>query len=203
MQRIFLFVAFTLLFSGVSCAQEEHPRFEVTADYSYFRANPSLPSVWNTQNLNGGGGDVTVFFLNHFGVRADLQGYNSTNQCPAASSGLTNCVNSNLFTYMFGPVAKYRFHRFEPFADALFGGAHSNFYKSACTANTVLYEGTNADTTAFSMAFGGGVDFEATHRFSLRLFDADYVRTGFGNNFILGNSAQSNFRVQTGVQFRF
>lgn len=201
MQRVFLFVA-VFLFGGFACAQER-PRFEVTADYSYFRVNPSLPSVWNTQNLNGGGGDVTVFFLNHFGVKADLQGYNSTNQCPAASSALTDCVSSNLFTYMFGPVAKYRFHRLEPFAEALFGGAHSNFYKNACTANTVLCASPNADTTAFSMAFGGGVDFEATRRFSVRLFDADYVKTNFGNNFILGNRAQSNFRFQTGLQFRF
>lgn len=83
MKRLFPFAALALFCAGLGCAQEG-PRFEVSADYSYFHANPSLPSVWNSQNLNGGGGDVTVFFLNHFGVKADLQGYGSTNQCPAA-----------------------------------------------------------------------------------------------------------------------
>jgi len=202
MKRIFSLVALTFLLGGLACAQE-NPRFEVTADYSYFRVNPSLPSVWNTQNLNGGGGDVSVFFTNHFGVKADLQGYNSSNQCPAASSGLTNCTSGNLFTYMFGPVAKYRFGKFEPFSEVLFVGAHSNFYKNACNSNSVLCSTSTPDSTSFAFAVGGGVDFEATHRLSIRLFDADYVRTNFGDNFILGNSSQSNFRVQTGVQVRF
>lgn len=202
MQQFFSFVAFALFFGGVASAQEG-PRFEVTADYSYFRVNPSLPSVWNTQNLNGGGGDFSFFFTNHFGVKADLQGYNSSNQCPSAASQLSNCTSGNMFTYMFGPVAKYRFHRFEPFGEVLFGGAHSNFYVNACNSSGVLCSNSTPDSTAFALAIGGGVDFQATHRFSIRLFDADYVKTNFGDNFILGNSAQSNFRLQTGVQVRF
>lgn len=202
MKRVVSFFALTLFLAGMAYAQETS-KFQVTADYSYFRLNPSLPSVWSTQNLNGGGGDVTYFFFDHLGVKADLQGYASTTQCPAASSALTNCVSSNLLTYMFGPVAKYRVGRFEPFAEVLFGGAHSNFYVNACNSNTVLCGGTTPASTAFALAVGGGIDFPLTHRFSIRLFDADYVRTGFGNNFILGNSTQSNFRVQTGLQYRF
>ena len=202
MRRIFPLIAPALFLGGVALAQEG-PRLEVTADYSYFRANPSLPSVWNTQNLNGGGGDVSFFFTNHFGVKADLQGYSSSNQCPSAASGATNCTSGNLFTYMFGPVAKYRIHRFEPFVEILFGGAHSNFYLNACNSNSTLCSSGTPDSTAFALAAGGGVDFEATHRLSIRLFDADFVHTGFGDNFTLGNSGQANFRVQTGVQFRF
>lgn len=200
--RVFSLVAIALLFGGAACAQETQ-KFEVTADYSYFRFNPGLPSVWSTQNLNGGGGDASFFFMNHFGVKADLQGYNSSNQCPAASSGLTNCVSGNVFTYLFGPVAKYRFGRFEPFGEALFGGAHSNFYVNACNSNGVLCGYSSPNSTAFTMAFGGGVDFDATRHVAIRLFDADYVKTGFNNNFILGDSSQNNLRVQAGVQFRF
>lgn len=202
MKRIFPLFVIALFLTGVACAQE-NPRFEVTADYSYFRVNPSLPSVWNSQNLNGGGGDVTFFFSDHFAVKGDLQGYSTSNQCPATSSGLTNCVSSNLITYMFGPVAKYRFGKFEPFGEVLFGGAHSNFYVNACSSNSVLCGGTAPASTAFALAVGGGVDFQATHRLAIRLFDADWVRTDFGNNFILGNSSQNNFRVQTGLQIRF
>jgi opacity protein-like surface antigen len=201
MMRVLSFVALALFLGGAACAQE-NPRFEVTADYSYFRVNPSLSSVWSSQNLNGGGGDVTFFFWNHFGVKGDLQAYNSSNQCPAASSELPNCTSGNLLTYMAGPVAKYRFGKIEPFAEALFGGAHSNFYVNACTSSSVLCSST-PDSTAFALAVGGGVDFKATQRFSIRLFDADYVKTNFGNNFILGNSSQNNLRVQAGVQFRF
>ena len=74
---------------------------------------------------------------------------------------------------------------------------------SACTTSPVLCSSPTPDSTAFALAVGGGVDFEATRRFSIRLFDADYVKTNFGNNFILGNSSQNNFRLQTRVQFRF
>jgi opacity protein-like surface antigen len=207
MKRVFSFVAVALLLAGITCAQEEGARFEVTGDYSFFKFYTGLQSVWHNQNLNGGGGDVTYFFLSrsgfNFGAKADLQGYASASQCPEASSGLTGCVGSNLFTYMFGPVAKYRIGRFEPFGEALFGGAHSNFYVNACNSNTVLCGNLKPNSTSFAMAFGGGVDFQTTRRLAIRLFDADYLRTSFGNNFILGDSLQGNFRVQTGVQFRF
>jgi hypothetical protein len=45
-----------LVFCGISFAQD--PKIEITGDYSYFRLNPGLPSVWNSQNLNGGGARV-------------------------------------------------------------------------------------------------------------------------------------------------
>ena len=206
MMRVVSFVALALLLAGIACAQEG-PRFEVTADYSYLRFYPGLPSVWANQNLNGGGGDASVFFLNHFGfnfgAKADLQGYASSGQCPSASSELTGCVGSNQFTYLFGLVAKYRIGRFEPFGEALFGGAHSNFYASACNSNTVLCGNLKPESTSFAMAFGGGLDLQATRHIAIRVFEADFVKTGYGNNFILGDSSQGNFRVQAGVQFRF
>ena len=202
MKRIFWLAALTLILGSVACAQEG-PKLEITADYSFFRLFPGLNSVWNIQSLNGGGGDATFFFLNHFGVKADLQGYGSTTQCPSAASELTTCASSGLFTFLAGPVAKYRAGRFEPFAEALFGGAHSNFYVNACNGNPVLCGGTGPNSTAFTMAFGAGLDIRATRRLAIRLFDADYVKTNFNNNFILGDSSQSNFRIQAGVQYRF
>ena len=48
-----------------------------------------------------------------------------------------------------------------------------------------------------------GVDIAVSSKFAIRLVDADYDLTRFGNNFTGGNNSQSNFRFQTGVQFRF
>lgn len=201
MKRIILLVAVAFLFGGVAFAQD-NSKFEITGDYSYFRSNPSLGSTWDSQNMNGGGGDITFFPTQHIGIKADFQGYNSSSQCPSASSGFTGCAGGNLFTYMFGPVVKFRMGRLEPFGETLFGAAHSNFYASACNNNSGLCAGSPT-TTAFSMAIGGGVDFPITHRIAVRVFDADYVLNRFSNNFLNGSSTQNNFRLQTGVQFRF
>jgi opacity protein-like surface antigen len=53
------------------------------------------------------------------------------------------------------------------------------------------------------MAIGGGVDYAASEKITMRIVDANYVLTRFGNNFTGGNNSQSNFRFQTGFQFRF
>jgi opacity protein-like surface antigen len=53
------------------------------------------------------------------------------------------------------------------------------------------------------LAIGGGVDIVVSSKIAIRLVDADYELTRFGNNFTGGNNSQSNFRFQTGVQFRY
>lgn len=50
---------------------------------------------------------------------------------------------------------------------------------------------------------GGGVDFVVTEKIAIRIVDADCVLVRFGNNFTGANNSQSNFRFQTGLQFRF
>jgi opacity protein-like surface antigen len=109
----------------------------------------------------------------------------------------------NLFTYTFGPQIKYRAGKFEPFAEVLLGGAHSNFYANACNKDTGLCGSKSPSNNAFALAIGGGIDIAVSEHFGIRLVDADYELTRFGNNFTGGNNSQSNFRFQTGVQFRF
>jgi opacity protein-like surface antigen len=200
----FLFaLAVILLCSAVASAQETD-KIEITGDYSYLRFNPGLPSYFNSQNLNGGGGQATFFLNGWLGIAADLQGYGSYTQClkPSNPLGATGCASANLFTYTFGPQIKYRAGRFEPFAEVLAGGAHSNFYANACSREG-LCGSSSPSNNAFALVIGGGVDIKATERISIRLVDADYELTRFGNNFTNGNNSQSNFRFQTGVQFHF
>jgi opacity protein-like surface antigen len=185
------------------CCAQDSPKVEATGDYSYFRLNPGLPSVWNSQNLNGGGGQVALYFKPWLAVAADLQGYASFTQCPKSSSEFTACASGNLFTYTFGPQIKYRAGKLEPFAEVLLGGAHSNFYANACNKNTGECGSRSPSNNAFALAIGGGVDIVVSSKIAIRLVDADYELTRFGNNFTGGNNSQSNFRFQTGVQFRF
>ena len=43
--RFCLAIAIILLFGGVLFAQD---KVEITGDYSYYRFNPGLPSLWNS-----------------------------------------------------------------------------------------------------------------------------------------------------------
>jgi hypothetical protein len=122
-----LILGITLLFGVVVYAQET-PKIEVTGDYSYFRLNPGLPSYFNSQNLNGGGGNGAFFFTPNIALESDLQGYGSFTQCTKPTAPISGCASGNLFTYMFGPEFKYRAGKFQPLAEVLVGGAHSNLY---------------------------------------------------------------------------
>jgi opacity protein-like surface antigen len=132
--------------SDVKALAHEHYRRNTT--------NPGLPSYFNSQNLNGGGGQVTFFITPNIGLAGDLQGYGSYTQWTKPGAIIQGCASGNLYN-------------------------------------------------AFSLAVCGGVDFAVTEKITIRIVDADYVLTRFGNNFTGGNNSQSNFRFQTGVQFRF
>jgi hypothetical protein len=77
------------LLSCAACFAQDSPKVEITADYSYFGLNPGLPSVWNSQNLNGGGAQASLYFKPWLALAADLQGYGSFTQCPKSSSVFT------------------------------------------------------------------------------------------------------------------
>jgi opacity protein-like surface antigen len=198
MKSIFLF-AIVLLFASPAFAQH---KIEVTGDYSYFRLNPGLPTTFNSHSLNGGGGDVTFFLTDALALKADLQGYGSFTECTKTIPQA--CANGNLFTYMFGPEFKLRAGKLEPFGEVLVGGAHSNLYGNICNQITGFCSTTKSPSNnAFAFEAGGGLDIAVSRKFAIRLVDADYVLTRFGNNFTGGNNSQSNFRFQTGVQIRF
>jgi opacity protein-like surface antigen len=200
--RFILTFAVVLFFGGAAIAQEDH-KIELTGDYSYFRFNPGLSKYFNSHSLNGGGGQITFFITPNIGFAGDLQGYGSYTQCTKPGAVIQGCASGNLFTYMFGPQLKARMGKLEPFAEVLLGGAHSNFYGNACSKLTGLCGSKSPSNNAFSFSVGGGMDFAVSEKITIRIVDADYVLTRFGNNFTGGNNSQSNFRFQTGVQVRF
>lgn len=207
-------VGIVLLFGTVAFAQD-YAKVEVHANYSYMRFNPQNSNIVSNFSLNGGGGGVAVY-LNHFlGIQGDFQGYASTTQtftfpatanspCPA---GCTVRGSGDLFTYNGGPILKYRAQHWEPFVEALFGGAHSNTYNNLFH-NICVNPGTCTSTlspsnNAFDFIIGGGVDIPLTKSIAIRPAEVDYVLTRFGNNFTRGNNNQSNLRYNGGIVFRF
>jgi hypothetical protein len=187
-----------LLLATAAFAQDS-PKVEVSANYSYMRFNPQNNNIsgLGAFSLNGGGGALSYFFTSMIGVKAEFEGYGSTTR------NLTDGtpVSGNLFTYNVGPVFKYRTPHFQPFAEALFGGAHSNAFVNICNAEGSCIN--SPSNNAFDFMIGGGLDIPVTKLIAIRPAEVDYVLTRFGNSFTVGNNNQSNFRFQAGVVFSF
>ena len=210
--RSAIVVGVVLLFGTAACAQD-YAKVEVHANYSYMRFNPENSNIVSSFSLNGGGGGVTVYANHWLGIQGDFQGYASTTQtfnfpatanspCPA---GCTVRGSGDLFTYNVGPVLKSRSSQhFEPFVEALFGGAHSNTYNNlfkACQATCVTTH--TPSNNAFDFIIGGGIDIPLTKSIAIRPAEVDFILTRFGNDFTRGNNNQSNLRYNAGIVFRF
>lgn len=68
-------------------------------------------------------------------------------------------INEN--TYMIGPrIPIYTFRRFTPYGKVLFGWGSGSFLTGQAT----------------TLAYGGGVDYQLTSRFTLRAIDFEYLQ---------------------------
>ena len=205
--RTVLLVGVVLLMGRTGFAQE-YSKWEIPVDYTYARGNGAHIAPFS---LNGGGGGIVYNFNRFFGIKGDLQGYGSTTRVfnnvtvvnPNGTITLIPqaAVQGNLFTYMAGPQLRLPTHTFKPFAEFLFGGAHTNTYTNLIKATGATVGPNN---NAFAMAIGGGFDIRVTKNISIRPFQMDYLLTRFGTSLIPGgNHNQNNFRYLAGVNFTF
>ena len=209
-RRIALALGIFLLCGATAFAQDTPPRVEISLDYSYVHANPQNNSVIPTFSLNGGGGAIAYYFTKYIGIEGEFEGYGSythnfnitnTTICPVGPC--TASVQGNLFTYNVGPIIKFRTKHVEPFVEAMFGGAHSNFYGNLFKGCLNCIVASNSPSNnAFDFIIGGGIDIPLGKHVAFRPVQFDYLLTRFGNAFTGGNNNQSNFRYQAGVVFR-
>lgn len=209
-----LFAFGTVLLLGVAAMAQEYPKTELSFNYSYMHFAPAQANTDN-KSLNGGGGALVYNLTNHFGIKMDLQGYNSFTDtfvlAPSASvpSGAHGTVSGNLFTYLFGPQLKFRSPHMEFFPEVLIGAAHSNLYASAfktlCQPTAAGCPGikSSPSNNGWAVMFGGGIDLPINHTVSIRAAELDYLLTRFGNFFTEANANQNNFRYSAGVVFNF
>ena len=202
----------TALMVLASCAwAQEAPRTELAFDYSFARYNPSA-SYTKGHSFNGGGGQFKFNVTHNLGIAMDLQGYNSnttTFNIPPNSNfpgGAHGSVSGNLFTYLFGPVVKFKAaEHLDPYVDLLFGAAHSNVYGNAYTTLCQPVAGacsvhTTPNGNGFAMSFGGGFDVPINSRIDFRVGQFDYLYTRFTN--VFNDAGQNNFRFTTGLNIK-
>jgi len=209
-----LFVLGTVLLLGMAAVAQEYPRAELALDYSYMHFAPAQANT-NNKSLNGGGGQFVYNFTHVLGVKMDLQGYGSFTDTftiapnPTIPSGAHGTVSGNLFTYLFGPQAKFRSQHAEILTEVLVGAAHSNVYGSAFQTICQPIAGgcvgvkSSPSNNGWAVMFGGGVDIPINHMVSIRPAQLDYLLTRFGNFFTQANANQNNFRYSAGVNFNF
>jgi hypothetical protein len=95
-------------------------------------------------------------FTRHLGVEGDLHFAN-----------LITPADISEDTYLVGPRYRFHYHRFVPYAKALFGFGRFGYqtpsaYEHAATFTSGVY------------AFGGGVDVHANKHINIRAFDLEY-----------------------------
>ncbi len=180
MYRFASVVMFLALLSYQAVAADE-PRAEVFGGYQYLRLDTGVSGI-DSFNLNGWNAALNGYFTKHIGFTADFSGAYGTPDVLGVG------IDTKVYTFMFGPVVRLpNPTHLTPFFHALGGGVH--FSGSAL--------GTSASETDAAWAVGGGLDWNATQRFSIRLGQFDYVQSR------AGDSSQNNLRYSAGVVIKF
>ncbi len=183
-----------LAMSFPAYAQKTAPKFELAGTYAYLRTNINGPGGYSEGlQTNGGTGSLTFNVSNSWGIVAEVGGYNSSTISSAGGKDIS------FASYLFGP--RYSFRKWDtitPYIRTLLGGVKGN---------NALNVGANgqfgqfrADQNAFAWTLGGGMDAKVTNYLAVRVFQAEYFMTKWNDG---ATNKQNNFRIETGLVFRF
>lgn len=153
-------------------------RIDVFAGYSFlgYYTYQAYTGPWTLNDYNGFEASAAFHLVPHLAAEADFSFENGPQK---------------IQMYLGGPRVNIGYGKANFFAHGLFGGLRDA--TSAGGANTT-----------FAAAFGGGVDYRFTRRIGLRLVQADYIRVNQSLGGYTANvSGHGNFRISTGVVFRF
>ena len=183
---------------GTPSEVNQPSRFELFGGYSYEHVAPcgnaaggcglqsgdlaSLP-----RNFNGWTAAGTYYFSKQFGLTADFAGHYGTQQLPG---NIPSSAKFSRYSYMFGPkfaVASDRWEKASPFLHALLGGTHQSVF----------------NTTGFSAALGGGLDYKLSRHMAIRVAQVDYEFITVPKTSTASASSHTNgFRYAGGIVIR-
>jgi len=162
------------------------PRFDLSLGYTHMNAN-APPGQSDYFGLNGGYISGSVHLADWISIAAEVTGGHA-NDISLLGQNLT------LMTYEAGPRISWSEHRFVPYGQVLFGGAHaSDSYFPTETSFTT-------SASSWALTTGGGLDFNLTRRFAVRILDVDYLRTALPNG---DNNAQNHLVTSAGIVIKF
>lgn len=153
-------------------AAQDTPRVQVFGGYSYTRFDSTSFGFSGPTGLHGWNFSPSFNLIRGFGVAAELT------QQYGPKVDLRDIAVGPQFLY---PRSKALF-----FAHVLFGNARS-----------FVRVGNGEKDTDRIVALGGGMDFDISSRFAVRVFQVDYLRTS------LFDEKQNNLRFSTGLVYHW
>jgi outer membrane protein with beta-barrel domain len=177
-----LAVCLLLMACNLVAAAQEYSKMEVFGGFQYTHAD-----LFNIQgaNLLGWNAQGTAYLNKPFGITAEVTGVYGSPTVGGVGTSLPT------YTYMFGPTMRAPLAKATPFVHALFGAAHMSNTKGVYSS------------TGFALALGGGIDMNVSKSMALRVVQMDYLTTKLQDPTGTGNGRQNNFRLATGIVFRF
>jgi opacity protein-like surface antigen len=192
--QVFAFAAASFIFSAAAEAQVPTSG-NVFFGYSYENAGASSFDLFDLgrSNLNGWDASLEGRVFPWVGLVADFSRHYASQNYQFTQNGITTTVSGGEeFTVLFGPRVSVPVGRFRPFAEALFGAAHTNASQGSSLPDNFV----QPQDTSFATALGGGLDYKIIRPIAIRI-EGDYVQTRF-----FGTS-QNDVRISTGIVFRF
>jgi hypothetical protein len=187
MQTRYLTFSLVFLFSQGLTAQAQAPDYPTVEIFGGY----ALSHQEGGANLNGWHGQAAFNLSESLGLVADVSGHYMGDE--DFVNGIAGLSDVRIISYSVGPRAYNR--AFEPaslFVHALFG--QSRLVGQADIGGGAVERRL---FRPFTLALGGGVDYELTDGVSLRLVEIDY-------RLLRIESSNSNgIRVSTGVTFGF
>ena len=160
--------------------------------YTYYNTNLAP----NRGGLNGWQGTLEGKLFPLLGIVADLTGqYGSLDLgeiCPVVpvGGGGGGCTTFSLSTHeynaMFGPRVGTTIGKFRPFGEFEIGVGHVS--------------ASSESNTSFAMALGGGMDFQMTRAFTLRILNVEYTRAWVRD--LPGFAAPNGLQFKAGLVLR-
>jgi hypothetical protein len=183
---------FVLAFLCCSASEQESTglaKLDLFLGYSYGHVSSTTTTGLRTQNLNGADTSDSYQLKPWLHVVADF-GLASAGDRASGIIGIR--VRGTQTTFLLGPRVVLPMGRTAPFAEVLFAVAHASAW---------LFD-TSSKQTDFAWAFGGGFDYRLTTHLALRPLQLEFLRTNVFE-FQDGKLTQNDFRVSTGIVFRF
>lgn len=220
MKKVILAICLAALSSTAAFAQvDDRTRGEVFVGFSNNQVDTGFTARDNDlrdffderESFNGFNVSATGNVSRYFGVKGDVSGHYKSYEFDAPRPGTVNTfdrfkVDASVYNFLGGVQVKDNARggsRVRPFGHALVGAAHArakvdnSFFTSGFCAQPGIdcRNDLSESDTGFAAAIGGGIDFRATDRLSIRAIQVDYNPNRFSG------TTQHNVRFGFGLVF--